>query len=161
MDTNSNDTASRFNMRLPKVLHDEIRRAAKEVGTDTTALIIGIVRSYLLSGLPAQSRMLAGLPMDGRMVFPSTTDNMAIPQFIRDENKAEFMRVFDSIFPEASQLDNASRVLLFNEMVRWRVIRRDDHTFSAPGYYGMPPSDIDKVMSGLVTGAIRKQSINK
>ena len=149
------DGHARLNIRLPVSLHNEIQRLADAPGTDVSSMVRGMMRSFLVSSPAAQSRMLSGLPVDGKIVPPSITDNMAIPQFIRDENKADFMREFDSIYPEA-QLDGEAREALFAEMIVWRVIRRDDYTFAGPGYYGRPPADMDTVMAGLVKDALLK-----
>ena len=158
MSTDKNEIQSRFNMRIPTHLHDEIRLVAKAVGTDVTSLVCGMMRSYLVSGSAAQSRMLFGLPMDGKVVPPSITDSMSIPQFIRDENRADFLRAFDAIFPEASRLDSVARKALFKDFITWRVIRCDDYTFAGPGYYGRQPAGMDTVMAGLVKDALRRYS---
>ena len=111
MSTDKNEDHARFSMRLPMPLYDEIHRLAGTSGTDVSWLVRGMMRSCLVSVPAAQSRMLSGLPMDGKIVPPPTTDNKAIPEFIRAENKAWFLRTFDSIYPEASHLDGAARVL--------------------------------------------------
>ena len=156
MPADKNEVHARFNMRLPVPLYDEIHRLTEASGTDASSFVRGMMRSCLVSGPAAQSRMLSGLPMDGKTVPPPTTDNKAIPQFIRAEDKAGFMRTFDSIYPKASYLDGATREELFAGMVEWQVIRCVDYTFASPGYCGKTPAGTSTITAGLIKDALLK-----